>query len=73
MSRRAPIDPTVQPALAIESTFDPHSLEAMRAAYDKLNYRRYGIEFEEAVKDDGLAICLRVTAEAIARQLQKVH
>lgn len=73
MSRRAPIDPTVQPALPIESTFDPHSIDALRSAYEQLDYQRYGIAFDDAVKDGGLVVCLRITAEAIGRRLQHSH
>lgn len=74
MSRRAPIDPNVQPALPIpEGTFDPASRDALRLAYDEAGYERHGIPFDEALDDKGLAIALKILAEVIGRRVHKHH
>lgn len=63
----------MQPALDIEPVFDPTSRDALRAAYDEGQYARHGVSFEDALQNKGLAIALRLHAEAIARRVNQPH
>ena len=70
MRRSASSVPAAQIPLGLESTADPASESALRAAYRRLELSRR-LAFEEALSDPAYAIGIRNLAEATARRISR--